>query len=121
MAFYTVTEKTTDVWLTPHHIINVLGEFDLDPCSHPTPPFRIATNTYSIEHGQDGLLLDWQGRVWLNPPYSEWAKWVKRLKDHGNGIALIFARTDTRAFFDHVWGGRSCSMFPQGTCQVFKT
>lgn len=43
--------------------------------------------------------------VWLNPPYSrEAARWLAKLADHpGGGIALIFARTETAWFVDHVW------------------
>jgi len=49
--------------------------------------------------GVDGLSLDWFGRVWLNPPYSDKPiQWLHKLKQHGNGIALIFARTDTQWF-----------------------
>lgn len=33
-------EKT---WLTPPHIIEALGPFDLDPCCPPTMPWRTAT------------------------------------------------------------------------------
>lgn len=46
----------------------------------------------------------WSGRVWLNPPFGEhtWA-WLGRLADHGNGIALAFARTETVGFRMHVW------------------
>jgi hypothetical protein len=28
---------------------------------------------------------------------------LKKLKEHGNGIALIFAKTETKAFFDYIW------------------
>jgi hypothetical protein len=34
--------------------------------------------------------------VWLNPPYGrEIAKWLAKLADHGNGVALVFSRTET--------------------------
>lgn len=57
----------------------------------------------------------WQGRVWLNPPYgTETAKWLRKLKAHGNGIALIFARTDTRMFFESVWDGADAVFFIRG-------
>jgi hypothetical protein len=28
---------------------------------------------------------------------------MARLAEHGNGVALIFARTETEMFFKHVW------------------
>lgn len=80
----------TDTWLTPLWIINALGEFDLDPCGfygHKTAKEIMLTNG-------DGL--EWNGRVWLNPPYSEVGRWLDMLAEHRRGIALVFARTDTK-------------------------
>lgn len=88
----------TDEWWTPVEIFEALEfDFDLDPCAPPEPlaPWIPALNRYSRE--QDGLSQPWEGRVWLNPPYGkEVGRWLARLAEHGNGIALIFARTDTR-------------------------
>jgi len=37
----------------------------------------------------------------MNPPYGQrTGLWLKKLADHGNGIALIFARTDVSWFQD---------------------
>lgn len=88
----------THTWLTPKPIIDALGPFDLDPCAAPEPrPFATAKTMNSIhDGGVDGLSLEWFGRVWLNPPYSDKpVQWLHKLKLHGNGIALVFARTDT--------------------------
>lgn len=82
----------TDTWLTPLWIIEALGEFDLDPCGiggHNTAKNKIIWP-------QDGLKSDWYGRVWLNPPYSDLTPWMDKLAQHGNGTALVFARTDTK-------------------------
>jgi hypothetical protein len=47
--------------------------------------------------GEDGFVSQWSGRVWLNPPYGkETSRWLEKLADHGNGVALIFARMDTQ-------------------------
>ena len=110
--FYQVdSSNTTDVWLTPPSLINSLGEFDLDPCCPNNLPWKTAKKFYSLENGQDGLGLDWEGRVWLNPPYSNWVPFMEKLKKHGNGIALIFARTETRGFFNHVWNDADSILF----------
>jgi hypothetical protein len=110
--FYQVDkDSSTDVWLTPPSLINSLGEFDLDPCSPNNLPWKTAKKFYSLGNGEDGLVLPWRGRVWLNPPYSNWAAFVEKLKNHGNGIALIFARTETRGFFDHVWNDADSILF----------
>ncbi len=97
-------EAGTHVWLTPPEIVRALGEFDLDPCAAPSPrPW--ATADKHIELPEDGLTAEWVGRVWLNPPYGpHTGAWLKKLAAHGDGIALVFARTETRMFIDHVWG-----------------
>lgn len=90
-------------WITPKEIVDALGRFDLDPCVCDRQPWDTAD--IGIRREQDGLTQDWTGyRVWLNPPYGEKTiLWLAKLARHGNGIALIFARTETRMFFDHVW------------------
>jgi hypothetical protein len=100
-------------WLTPPELIEALGAFDLDPCSPVSRPWDTARAHFTIE--DDGLSKDWTGRVWLNPPYDDKAEvWLKRLADHGNGIALIFARTDTRAFHAQVWDRADAALFIKG-------
>jgi len=91
----------------------VLGEIDLDPCSNSkTEPNIPAHHYYTI--ADNGLLQDWFGRVYMNPPYGrEIAKWVRRLVseyDNGNvreAIALVPARTDT-AWFRLLRDGTIC-------------
>lgn len=95
-------EKT---WLTPPHIINSLGPFDLDPCCPHKMPWRTATQM--VCRPDDGLAIDWTDqRVWLNPPYGREAipfliKMAK--KRSGGGVLLIFARTDTYAWQDWIF------------------
>lgn len=85
-------EGATNTWLTPLWIVNALGEFDLDPCGYPGHP----TAKRLICEPEDGLNAKWDGRVWLNPPYGrDIGKWLLKLEAHGNGIALVFGRTDT--------------------------
>lgn len=102
-----------DEWLTPPHIIKALGPFDLDPCAPVKRPWPTAAKHYTIH--DNGLMQPWEGRVWLNPPYGrETGLWLKRLADHGNGIALIFARTETHMFFEHVLGRAVALLFLRG-------
>ena len=101
----------TTTWLTPPHIIDALGPFDLDPCA--APGWATATEQYVLP--QDGLALPWHGIVWLNPPYGSevWA-WLDRLAGHGSGIALIFARTETTGFVEQVWRKATGILFLHG-------
>ena len=92
----------TDDWLTPPHIIKALGPFALDPCASRNQPWRTASKM--IVPPDDGLTATWIGRVWLNPPYGkELYLWLEKLASHGNGIALTFARTETKGFVEWVW------------------
>lgn len=102
-----------DEWLTPPEIMAPLGKFDLDPCSPIVRPWDTAAHHYNIR--DDGLLRSWSGRVWCNPPFGrEAVKWLRRMADHGNGIALIPARTETAMFYETVWGVADAILFVKG-------
>lgn len=196
----------TDTWLTPRHIIDALGTFDLDPCAAPDPE-RWPTARTHYTYRDDGLTQDWtvidwlnikgercdcpchtlspttrsalaaastnrstptanaaanptechgaetanantpangsvnaaqtptatpnawptcsacstcspqqprNARVFLNPPYSQAWQWVHRLAEHGEGTALVFARTETAGFALHVWQRASAILFLHG-------
>jgi hypothetical protein len=100
--------KAKDVTLTPLGLINSLGEFDLDPCGFEG--HNTAKNIYLLPE-KDGLKDNWFGKVWMNPPYSEVIKWVKRMSEHNNGIALVLASTETRWFQDYVFKKASGILF----------
>lgn len=102
-----------DEWLTPPYILKALGAFDLDPCAPVVRPWPMAANHFTIH--DNGLLKPWAGRVWLNPPYGpETGRWMRRLAGHGDGVALIFARTETEVWFESVWGKATGILFLQG-------
>lgn len=101
----------THVWLTPPEIIEALGPFDLDPCAAPEPrPWPTAARHIALP--EDGLTAEWSGRVWCNPPFGDqtWA-WLERMAEHGDGIALAFARTETVGFHQWVWKRAAAVMF----------
>jgi len=102
-----------DEWLTPPNIPRALGQFDLDPAAPVNRPWDTARQHYTII--DDGLKKPWFGRVWMNPPYGrETGIWLEKLRKHGNGIALIFARTETRMFFKCIWPGADAILFLRG-------
>lgn len=90
-----------DEWITPPYIFTSLGEFDLDPCAPINPPWSIGKKNYTIT--DNGLIKPWTGRVWCNPPYNNTGEWLSKLSKHNNGIALVFARTETSAWFNYIW------------------
>ena len=81
--------KTSDECYTPRSLFDQLDiEFDLDPASCQKELSAVpARRIFTVE--DDGLSQPWEGRVWLNPPYSKPAPWVDRFIDHGHGIALL--------------------------------
>jgi len=102
-----------DEWLTPRDIIAALGPFDLDPCAARSDPHRCAPKGFTVD--DDGLNQPWHGLVWVNPPYGRnTAPWLDTLVRYGNGIALIFARTETKMFHDYVWDAANCLLFLRG-------
>jgi hypothetical protein len=95
-------------WITPKYILEALGKFDLDPCASPIAPWKCA----DLQHFSHGLDFEWRGRVWLNPPFNRYevGKWIMRLAEHGDGIALLHARTEA-AWFDPCWEFASSILF----------
>ena len=98
-------------WITPRSILDPLGVFDLDPCADVEQPWKTAEEMWT----DGGLDREWFGRVWLNPPYGrETAAWLRKMAEHGDGIALVFARTDTRMFHESVFGRAKALCFFRG-------
>jgi len=110
------TDETTNTWLTPLSLFRALGEFDLDPCCPPVMPWRTAKRMNLWPQSElCGLQMAWHGRVFLNPPYgTETFKWMMKFAEHKRGVALIFARTDTQGFHDHVFSSARAIYFLKG-------
>lgn len=79
--------------------------FDVDPATHPQSP--IYSLVYECFCGQvagdDGLVEEWHGNVWLNPPYGrvieEWITKaiLERYRDPTRAICMLVpAKSDTR-------------------------
>jgi hypothetical protein len=85
----------SDEYYTPERYYKPLGNFDFDPCAGPSSCIATVNN-----RAMNGLEITWEGRVWLNPPYSKGAKeaFLDRLAAHGTGTALVPASTDTAWF-----------------------
>lgn len=111
-----IRQNPNDQWLTPKWILDALEVFDLDPCASEIRTFDTAAESYTY----DGLTRPWEGRVWLNPPYSEAGKWVAQLARHGHGTALVFARTETQWFHQWVWPKASAVLFVKGRLKFIR-
>lgn len=114
---------TTEEWLTPPFVLDALGgweSFDLDPCTPAVQPWPTARARFTA--ADNGLNRLWHGRVWLNPPYRSHiiVKWLARMAEHDQGVALIFARTETSAFFRFVWDASTAVLFLKGRLNFHK-
>ena len=111
-------------WYTPADYIEsactVMGEIDLDPASTAEANTVVrAKRFYTIE--DDGLMKDWAGRVWMNPPYAQPTiqQFCERLKvfyEAGyvtEAIALTNNATET-FWFDTLSSAASALCLPRG-------
>ncbi len=106
-------------WYTPAKYIcaarEVLGAFDLDPASNPTANEVVQAKQFFTQ-ADDGLHREWNGRVWLNPPYGDDEEahtgmdtWCSKLVEEykagrvTGAIMLVNAVVD-RKWFRHLWG-----------------
>jgi hypothetical protein len=103
----------SDVWLTPKWLMDRLPRFDLDPCAAPSPQPWPTAKTMIVED-EDGFTKPWAGRVWLNPPFSAKWKWMAKLAEHGDGIGLLAAATETKEFRRYVWDRADGLLFLYG-------
>lgn len=91
-----------DSWCTPLEYAEVLGKFDLDPCSNSRSHVR-AKIRYTLDEGDDGLkagietLIPGWYRVFVNPPYSDVTPWI-RTYGHTRFCFLLKLDTSTRWF-----------------------
>lgn len=92
----------SEVWETPQDFfdrLNAAWNFETDLCA--LPENAKCKKFYTPE--QDGLLQEWAGVCWCNPPYGrQVGQWVeKAAKSKATVVMLLPARTDTKWF--HEW------------------
>ena len=94
------SRNETAEWYTPPSLFDSMGiQFDLDPCAPPVGSLWTVPATHKWTAEDDGRLMPWHGNVFCNPPYGQdTATWLEKLALHGRGVALVFARTDTKWF-----------------------
>jgi phage N-6-adenine-methyltransferase len=108
---HVVNNSGDNEWYTPQHIIDkvyqVMGGIDLDPASHADANAIIKAETFFT--GEDNSLnRDWNGRVFMNPPYAQplvgefCAKLTEEVRagDVTEAIVLVNNATETQWFQD---------------------
>jgi len=116
-------------WYTPTEYLNsardVLGEIDLDPATSDEAQKIVRATKYYTKQ-DNGLLQDWHGRVWLNPPYTQpdIANFVSKMvaeRKAGrvtHGIMLTHNYTDT-AWFHEAMTAADAVCFTRGRIKFY--
>lgn len=112
----------SDRYFTPLEILDLVAAtwpdgIGLDPCWDPESAVQ-AKQAYDVRQQQDGLILPWSGRVWLNPPYSNTSSWIVRAAQHaaagGEVLALVQAAVGSAYWRSYVWPWASiCCLSPR--------
>lgn len=94
----------TDSWHTPKYIFDAMHPvtFDLDVAAPAQGPRHVPCRRW-LHHS--ALDVDWDGFVWMNPPFggrNGIAPWLEKFAAHGDGIALVPDRTSAPWFRRYV-------------------
>lgn len=105
MVSKVVYSRNSDEYVTPDDLYGELDRefhFDVDvAATHENAKCRLY---YTKE--ENGLLCNWAGSVWCNPPYSQNYKWCEKAfnerRNCENIVMLLPSRTDTKWWHDFV-------------------
>lgn len=117
-AMSVLTSQGTNEWYTPPWIVDLaretLGGIDLDPASNDVAQKWIGAGHYYTQE-MDGYRREWFGRVWLNPPFDDTLRWVRRLtaayEDRSVSAAILLVNSAPGyAWWERLWRERPVCM-----------
>jgi len=78
-----------DEMFTPQWIFDDLGlVFDLDVATTNNPYVVVPTKRkFTID--DDAFAHQWEGLIWMNPPFSKVTPWIDKWIEHKNGFCLV--------------------------------
>ena len=109
-------------WYTPAVFIEAareaMGGIDLDPASSAEAQATVGARRW-YGKDTDGLTRPWDGRLWLNPPYTSGLvdRFASRLVEHLDSGEVTAAVWLSNASFDTKWGQPLCAA-ASGLCLV---
>jgi hypothetical protein len=80
--------KNDDCFTPPEVFDKLAIRFDLDVAAPIGGVSWVPADRYYTAD-DDALTQEWNGRVWMNPPFSLVRKFAPKFQAHGNGIALV--------------------------------
>lgn len=115
------TAGQSDHWYTPKYIFDALDVmFDMDVAAPHLIPSWIGDRLKPINPRgacrwlwKDSLETEWEGFVWMNPPFggrNALEPWLQKFFDHANGIALTPDRTSA-PWFRNAWARADLVLF----------
>lgn len=119
-----------DVWQTPDEIIDMIRPIDVDPCAGSDTQIGRDANYDKFDNG---LVQEWHGRVFVNPPFSDKKSWLQKAINEQDRTECIFVLTpdgtDTKSWWheyiaaeaDYIWfsKGRVSYIVPHSHAHEF--
>ena len=123
-----------DEWYTPAKVIaavkSAMGGIDLDPASNEIAQRTVGATTYYTRE-DDGLARAWEGRVFVNPPYTKvpgyrnpQTAWLEKaaasaaLGDLEVAVALVQPSVSSKYWHTHVGPRATAVLFFKGRLAV---
>jgi hypothetical protein len=110
-------EPDRGTWCTPAWLAELLGKFDLDPCSNTRSHVR-ASRYFALDDGDDGLALAKKvasdTRVFINPPYENGAvlRWIRAYQN--TRFAFLLRFDPSTDWFSELYRITSLVAIPRG-------
>lgn len=117
MAEHESCVGASDEWYTPPEIFDALKlRFDLDPCWAESP-HCVVPCCFAYKLPINGLISNWEGLVFMNPPFGGrrgQVPWLEKFIEHGNGVAVVRAYTSSDWWHELVAPCVQGILFPKG-------
>jgi len=102
-------------WYTPERYIllarKVLGKIDLDPASSEKANLIVQARKFYSEK-DNGLTKQWNGKIWLNPPYAQplIEHFVEKMVEERSAGRVTEAIMLTHNYSDTTWFHKACAI-----------
>ncbi len=97
-------ENERDTWRTPQYIFDyankIVGGIDFDTaCDFDN---ALATPIFKNVDSMDALYVEWVGKCWCNPPYSNIAPWIKKAIESDAITVMLIPTPNGEAYYSNL-------------------